>query len=68
MRNTLFPYHENVSYRFAPWAMFTEPALARVGDDRGAGRVSNTATLSISTGIRSRVWTARFWTKKPPGW
>ena len=31
MRNALFPYHENVDYRFAPWATFTEPALARVG-------------------------------------
>ena len=31
LRNALFPYHENVDYRFAPWATFTEPALARVG-------------------------------------
>ena len=38
MRNAFFPVRERADYRTVPWAIFTDPELARVGPTEPAAR------------------------------
>ncbi len=61
LRNALFPFGRRVDYSVVPWAVFTDPPLARVGltEEEARERHGGVRTYSYDTTSLDRVITDR---------